>query len=312
MGDAGLLHLPYATPFIFLCSVLALGYPLWSDIVRVTELENSARTATNAATQADGLLHKERAFLRQVIDLNPNLIFAKDRQGRFTLVNQAVADIYGTTVDALIGKTDADFNRNLEEVEMFRRADLEVMDTLQERFIPEESITDAAGIVRWMQTVKRPVLSQDGTANQVLGTATDITRRKQADLELEQQRSELAHLSRVTMLGELSGSLAHELNQPLSAILSNAQAAHGSWRAPLNLDEVRGILKTSWKTTSTRLLIRRLRLLLKKARSISSLSTSAGLCRTPRCAAISSIAAWRWIEIAPNAVVVAAVIQQIW
>ncbi len=88
---------------------------------------------------------EERAFLRQVIDITPNLIFAKDRQGRFTLVNQAVADIYGTTVDALIGKTDADFNRSGEEVELFRRMDLEVMDTLQERFIAEEHVTDAAG-----------------------------------------------------------------------------------------------------------------------------------------------------------------------
>ena len=52
----------------------------------------------------------------------------------------------------------------------------------------------------------------------------DITDRKEAELELMQQRNELAHFSRVTMLGQLSGSLAHELNQPLAAILSNAQA----------------------------------------------------------------------------------------
>jgi two-component system, LuxR family, sensor kinase FixL len=53
----------------------------------------------------------------------------------------------------------------------------------------------------------------------------DVTDRKEAELELVQQRNELAHFSRVTMLGQLSGSLAHELNQPLAAILSNAQAA---------------------------------------------------------------------------------------
>ena len=44
-------------------------------------------------------LRKERSFLRQVIDINPNFVFAKDREGRFTLVNQAVADAYGTTVE---------------------------------------------------------------------------------------------------------------------------------------------------------------------------------------------------------------------
>ena len=72
----------------------------------------------------------------------------------------------------------------------------------------------------------------------------DITDRKEAELELVQQRNELAHFSRVTMLGQLSGSLAHELNQPLAAILSNAQAAL-RFLADDNYDrkEVREILR---------------------------------------------------------------------
>ena len=44
-------------------------------------------------------------FLRQVIDITPHFLFVKDREGRFTLVNQALADAYGTTVEGLIGKT---------------------------------------------------------------------------------------------------------------------------------------------------------------------------------------------------------------
>src|ERR671914_1133131 len=60
-------------------------------------------------------LAEQRSFLRQVIDLNPNFVFAKDREGRFTLVNQAIADAYGTSVDGLLGKRDADFNPNKEE-----------------------------------------------------------------------------------------------------------------------------------------------------------------------------------------------------
>jgi C4-dicarboxylate-specific signal transduction histidine kinase len=78
----------------------------------------------------------------------------------------------------------------------------------------------------------------------VLGSSVDITSRKRAQLEVEQQRNELAHLSRVTMLSELSGSLTHELNQPLAAILSNAQAAQRFLAAPEpNLDEVREVLR---------------------------------------------------------------------
>jgi PAS domain S-box-containing protein len=97
----------------------------------------------SARKQAEEALEKERAFLRQVIDIDPNFIFAKDREGRFTLANRAVAEAYGTTVENLIGKTDAEFNPHAEQVEHFHRMDVEVIDRLQERFIPEEQITDA-------------------------------------------------------------------------------------------------------------------------------------------------------------------------
>jgi C4-dicarboxylate-specific signal transduction histidine kinase len=59
----------------------------------------------------------------------------------------------------------------------------------------------------------------------VLVSLVDVSERRRYEREAVKQRDELAHLSRVAMLGELSGSLAHELNQPLTAILSNAQAA---------------------------------------------------------------------------------------
>jgi PAS domain S-box-containing protein len=190
------------------------------------------------------ILRRERAFLRQVIDTDPNLIFAKDRNGRFTLANKAVAEIYGTNVDDLLGRTDSDFNDNAAEVAMFRRDDLRVMETRGELFIAEERITDAAGNTRYLQTVKRPIVGEDGTANQVLGVATDISTRKAAELQLGRQRNELAHLSRVTMLAELSGSMAHELNQPLTAILSNAQAGlRFLERDAVSLDELRAILE---------------------------------------------------------------------
>jgi PAS domain S-box-containing protein len=133
---------------------------------------------------AEAELATQRSFLRQVIDLNPSFVFAKDAGGHFTLVNQALADAYGTSVERLLGKTDADFNLNKQEVDWFRRDELEVIETLKEKFIPEEVITDADGQVRFLQTIKRPILSADGTANQVLGIATDITARKEAERAL--------------------------------------------------------------------------------------------------------------------------------
>ena len=93
-----------------------------------------------------------------------------------------------------------------------------------------------------------------------------MTPRKLAQLEVERQRSELTHLSRVTMLGELSGSLAHELNQPLTAILANAQAAERFLAQDgADLDEVRAILADIVEEDKRAgEVIRRLRVLLKK------------------------------------------------
>ena len=216
--------------------------------------------------RAEEALEKEKSFLRQVIDTDPNFIFAKDREGHFTLANKAVAEAYGTTVDNLIGKTDADFNPNRDEVESFRQMDLEVIDTLQERFIPEERITNGKGRVRWLQTVKRPIIERDGSTTQVLGASTDITQRKQTEMELREQRAELAHVARVSTMGELAASLAHELNQPLTAILSNAQAALRFLSArPADIGEVREILQDIVKDNNRAgEVIRRMRSLVKK------------------------------------------------
>jgi PAS domain S-box-containing protein len=138
--------------------------------------------------RAEASLRKQRAFLRQVIDLSRNFVLAKDREGRFTLANQAVADAYGTTVEALVGKTDADFSINRKELAHFRDMDLRVFDTGAEIFIREEPLTDSTGKVRWLQTVKRPLVNEQGVADQILVIATDITERRASEQAL--RRSE--------------------------------------------------------------------------------------------------------------------------
>ncbi|MFO0157554.1 MAG: PAS domain-containing protein, partial [bacterium] len=93
------------------------------------------------------------------------------------------------------------------------------------RFAGEHRVVLPDGSVRWVSSAGCLRRGEQGGPRSLFAISMDITERKLVEQDLQQQRREVAHLSRVVMLGELSGALAHELNQPLTAILSNAQAA---------------------------------------------------------------------------------------
>jgi PAS domain S-box-containing protein len=172
------------------------------------------------------------AFLRKVIDAAPSMVFVKDRAGRFVLCNDALVRCYGTTVEGILGRSDADFNSNAEEVAHFRRDDREVMDTRLPKLIPEEPVTHADGQVRWFSTVKVPLIDDSGTCNEVLGVATDITELKHAQQRLEEllatrERMESALRDADQRKDESLAMLAHELRNPLAAIASAAHVIRG-------------------------------------------------------------------------------------
>jgi two-component system, LuxR family, sensor kinase FixL len=99
------------------------------------------------------------------------------------------------------------------------------------------------GIVRWMSTRGSIQFDSAGKPSRLLGISIDITARKQAELDAQRDRAELSHLSRVALMGEMSASIAHELNQPLSGILSNAAAGQRFIdRGDVDLREVRELL----------------------------------------------------------------------
>ena len=102
--------------------------------------------------------------------------------------------------------------------------------------------------------------------DKILSIVRDVTDRKRAELETDAQRRQLTHLSRIAMLGELTGALAHELSQPLTAVRANAQAArHFLDHDPLDLPELRvtldDIIKNNQRAGAV---IDRLRALLRK------------------------------------------------
>jgi PAS domain S-box-containing protein len=123
------------------------------------------------------------------------------------------------------------------------------IDTI-ERAIRERSEYDVEfriiwpnGMVKWIHSVGRPVFSAAGDLEQFLGSSTDITELKSAEQERERLRqleADLAHSNRVSTLGEMAASLAHEIKQPLAAAITSANSCI-EWLAhePPNLDRAR-------------------------------------------------------------------------
>ena len=108
-------------------------------------------------------------------------------------------------------------HRTFDALSTHRRRDSEIES--------EFRISLPGGDVKWLACRGRSIWNDYGKHTATIGIFVDITARKSAELEAELQRKEIAHLMRVAALGELSGAIAHELSQPLAAILANAQAA---------------------------------------------------------------------------------------
>ena len=157
-----------------------------SGAIPIIKLLASRAVAEIERNQTEGALRRSEGRLRQVIDLVPQLIFAKDQEGRFILCNEALAKIHGTTVQALIGKTDADFALSKDEVNQFRKDDLAVIESGKVKVIKEEQMTDKSGKLHYLFTTKIPFVFADTTLPSVLGVSTDITEQKMVESQLRE------------------------------------------------------------------------------------------------------------------------------
>ncbi|RPH37133.1 response regulator [bacterium] len=208
----------YQKPVFYVAAlVLLLGSILGVHELRVRNLRERKRRLEHLVSVRTGelqeqrtLLQEQRAFLRKVIDLNPSLIFAKDREGRFTLANRAMAQAYGLSVENLLGKTDADVVPSGEQVEKFGKEDLLVIESGAEQIFPEQEFTDKNGEQHWMQMIKIPIKGENGLTPQVLCVATDITAQMKA-----KEAAEAATRSKSEFLANMS----HEIRTPMNAVI---------------------------------------------------------------------------------------------
>jgi C4-dicarboxylate-specific signal transduction histidine kinase len=100
------------------------------------------------------------------------------------------------------------------------------------------------GEYRWFSFQAVPLRDESGNIVKWYGSSTDIEERKRAESALHDARTALAHASRVTMLGEISATIAHEVNQPLAAIITNGQAClRFLHHETPDLEDVRGALE---------------------------------------------------------------------
>ncbi len=247
----GVIEVPFFLGFTYTAIVAAMGYELSNDMARsahlARELELSDKRLNLAANSADLGLWEW--------DLSKDEIWVTPKR-RAQL---------GFPVSGKITFEDLISRWHPDDRDKVRQALRDAIENGKD-YDAEFRRLLADGSVRWVAARGRVQVNKLGKPIRLLGVSMDITARKQAELEAARQRHDLAHLARVNALGELSSSLAHELTHPLTAILSNAQAAQRFLaRDDADLDEVREILNDI-VTEDQRAgeVIHRLRLLLKK------------------------------------------------
>jgi len=218
--------------------IQVIQHPVLNDAGELVTIVGTAMDITERKRAAQELRDSETRF-RTFVDHAGDALFVQDLdQGTIVDANRSACDSLGYTRQELIGKTPHDFHLDSD------RAEIEAVmgrasagETVSERHWHRRK--DGSTFPVEAQTT----LISYGGRRFLLKVARDISDRVRAEEQrdkLRQLEAELAHLERVTMLGELTASIAHEVNQPLSGVVSNGSACL-RWLAgdAPNLEEAR-------------------------------------------------------------------------
>lgn len=144
--------------------------------------------------------------------------------GRFARVNQKLCDITGYSEDELLGLTFSDIT-HLNDRERDGTLYARVLQGETDIWYSEKRYVRKDGRPVWVSVTGSLLRDSEGNPVRSVANIVDIDQEKRAAEDVRRLQAELAHVSRVTTVGVLAASIAHELNQPLAAILSNSQAA---------------------------------------------------------------------------------------
>jgi PAS domain S-box-containing protein len=226
--DTGIVQTPYMISFAFLAIVAAMSYDLVSDAVKVSRYAQ--------------LIEASEARWRTLLENVQLAVIGVDPEGRISFANPYLVSLTGFPEEGLIGRPLADLLPPSDVPELRRR--LAQAAETGPRPHSHWALVCASDEVRELAWSTVRLRDSDGRYAGLLSIGEDITERLRAQRDLRRVEREMARINRANMLGELASALAHELNQPLTAILSNAQTArrHLARDAP-DLDELREIIE---------------------------------------------------------------------
>jgi len=170
--------------------------------------------------QMEGKIRQAAEEWQETFDAIPDLVMILDKEFRIIRINAAVGSYFGLPKEEIIGAHCHMLMHGTEEPVDF----CPFVKTMESQGHEESEFFDEPRKA-WLRVSTDPILDNDGEISQAIYTLKDITEQKRAEVEALANRRELWRTDRLLRMGELTASLAHELNQPLTSILSNARAA---------------------------------------------------------------------------------------
>lgn len=177
---------------------------------------SSGHDITDRRRTEEALRHLQFRF-QALLDHSPSALFLKDTDGRFVFANKEFGRRGRVRVEDVVGKTDYDF-LDADTARRLEAIDRDVMASRQTRQI-EIPMTTLDG-PRTIMSLKFPILDETGRVVGIGGIGTDITEHQQAKLATQRLQAELAQVLRLGTVGEIASGLAHEINQPLTAVMN--------------------------------------------------------------------------------------------